>query len=261
MKVVLLAGGFGTRLSEETEARPKPMVEIGGRPLLWHLMKYYASFGHNEFFIALGYRSDVIKDYVLNYSMLSTPELTIQLRSGRVSTAGDHPEDWIVHCVDTGLETMTGGRLARLRAHVSDGTFLFTYGDGLSSVDLDALLAFHRKHGKLATITAVRPPARFGDLGLDGDRVVQFSEKPIARAGWINGGFFVFEPGVLDYIAGDATHLELEPLVNLAQDGELVAYKHPEFWQCMDTLRDLRLLEQLWSSGKAPWVRPAPSSS
>ena len=255
MKVALLAGGLGTRLAEETGTRPKPMVEVGGRPILWHLMKYYASFGHNEFLVALGYKADVIKDYFLDYSMLSTPELTIELRSGRVSTAGDAPEDWLVHLVDTGPETMTGGRLARLRAQVSDGTFMLSYGDGLSNVDLDVLLAFHRSHGKLATVTAVRPPARFGELHMDGDRVVEFSEKPMTGEGWINGGFFVFEPAVLDYIAGDETHLEVEPLANLAREGELHAFRHPDFWQCMDTLRDLRTLEELWSGGKAPWLR------
>ena len=253
MKVVVLAGGLGTRLAEETERRPKPMVEIGARPLLWHLLSYYASFGHDEFYIALGYKGWMIKEYFLNYALLAAPELTVELGSKKISTQGMHREDWKVHMVDTGEETMTGGRLRRLRSHLQDGPFMLTYGDGLSNVDLDELLAFHRTHGKLATVTAVRPPARFGDLLIDGHRVVDFVEKPTAGEGWINGGFFVFEPGVIDYIEGDATSLEREPLATLAREGQLQAFHHPGFWQCVDTLRDLRVLEQLWEKGDPPW--------
>lgn len=254
MKVVVLAGGLGTRLVEETERQPKPMVEIGGRPLLWHLLRYYASFGHDEFYIALGYKGWMIKEYFLNYALLAAPELTVELGSKQVSTQGANHEDWKVHMVDTGEETMTGGRLRRLRSHLEDGPFMLTYGDGLSNVDLDELLKFHRTHGKLATVTAVRPPARFGDLLIDGQRVVEFVEKPAAGEGWINGGFFVFEPGVLDYIDGDATSLEREPLATLANEGQLQAYLHPGFWQCVDTLRDLRVLQQLSEKGSPPWA-------
>jgi glucose-1-phosphate cytidylyltransferase len=255
MKVVLLAGGKGTRLAEETGSRPKPMVEIGSRPLLWHLMKYYASFGHREFYAALGYKGAFIKEYFLNYSKLRTPELSVDLRTGEIATAGALPEDWLVHLVDTGVGTMTGGRVARLRSHLHDSTFMLTYGDGLSNIDLDALLEFHRSHGRIATVTAVRPPARFGDMRLEGDRVVDFQEKPASGEGWINGGFFVFEPAVLDYIPGDTTHLEVEPLATLAQEDQLRAFRHDDFWQCMDTLRDLGILETHWKSGKAPWAR------
>ncbi len=253
MKVVVLAGGLGTRLSEETGRRPKPLVEIGGRPLLWHLLNYYASFGHDEFCVALGYKGWMIKEYFLNYALLAAPELSVELGSKKVSTRGGHGEDWKVHLIDTGEETMTGGRLRRLRSRLEGETFMLTYGDGLSNVDLDALLEFHRSHGKLATVTAVRPPARFGDLLIDGDRVVEFVEKPTAGEGWINGGFFVFEPPVIDYVEGDGTSLEQEPLRALARDGQLHAYHHPGFWQCVDTLRELRILEQLWEKGSPPW--------
>jgi len=254
MKVVILAGGLGTRLAEHTQVRPKPMVEIGGRPILWHIMKYYEAFGHREFFVALGYLGTVIKDYFLDYRLLGTPELVVNLSDGSFETRGRPPEDWLVHLVDTGQETMTGGRLRRLASHVGDETFMLTYGDGLSNVDLDALLDFHRSHGKIATVTAVRPPARFGGLLLEGDTVREFTEKPIIGEGWINGGFFVFEPAVFDYIEGDSTHLELEPLLTLAKEGQLQAYRHDDFWQCMDTLRDHRQLHALWESGKAPWA-------
>lgn len=254
MKVVVLAGGLGTRLAEETGARPKPMVEVGGRPVLWHILKYYEAYGHDDFYIALGYLGSVIKDYFLDYRLLATPEIRVDLRSGHVSTEGSPSEDWTVHLIDTGHDTMTGGRVLRLRDRIGNEPFMLTYGDGLSNVDLDALLAFHRSHGRLATVTAVRPPARFGGLVLEGRQVVDFTEKPVVGEGWINGGFFVFEPGVFDYIQGDATHLEQEPLHNLALDGELQAYRHDDFWQCMDTLRELRILQGLWESGKAPWA-------
>ncbi len=252
MKVVILAGGYGTRLQEETAVRPKPMVEIGGRPLLWHIMRIYAAYGHTEFFIALGYKGEVIKQYFLTY-YLYHHSFRIDLATGRVQVYNGTPENWTVHLIDTGLETQTGGRLKRLAPFLGRETFLMTYGDGVADVDLDALVAFHRRHGRLATVTAVRPPARFGGLTFDGDRVVRFVEKPSLGEGWINGGFFVLEPGVLDYIAGDATPFEGEPLERLAADGQLVAYRHPGFWQCMDTLRDVRLLESLWQSGEAPW--------
>jgi glucose-1-phosphate cytidylyltransferase len=261
MKVIVLAGGLGTRLSEETEARPKALVEIGSRPILWHILKYYSCFGHREFFVAQGYKGAMIREYFLNYRLLATPEVTVDLGAGSVAVRGGHAEDWVVHLVDTGIDTMTGGRLRRLRHHVSRETFMMTYGDGVSNVDLDELVAFHRSHGKLATVTAVRPPARFGGLVIDGDAVVEFTEKPMIGEGWINGGFFVLEPGVIDYIEGDATQFELEPLARLAKDGQLCVFRHDDFWQCMDTLREVRLLERLWRSGEAPWAARFEGSS
>ncbi len=254
MKVVVLCGGQGTRLAEATDLRPKPMVEIGGRPILWHILQHYASFGHDEFCIALGHKGQMIKDYFLNYSLRESPELTVELRTGNLSAKGAPAEDWTLHLVDTGQATMTGGRLLRLRHYLQDGTFMLTYGDGLSNVEIDRLIKFHRAHGKLATITAVRPSARFGNLMLDDQQVVDFAEKPISAEGWINGGFFVFEPGVFDFIDGDDTSLEHEPLSRLAAEGQLQAYRHTDFWQCMDTLRDLRVLEALWQDGAAPWA-------
>jgi glucose-1-phosphate cytidylyltransferase len=252
MKVVILAGGFGTRLTEETEAKPKPMVEIGGKPILWHIMKGYAHYGFKEFAIALGYKGEIIKRYFLDYARLQS-SFSVNLASGDMMRREGLSDDWTVHLMDTGLSTMTGGRIKRLASLLGRESFMATYGDGVCNVDLNALLAFHRRHGKLATITAVRPPARFGGIMFDGDRVAEFTEKPQAGEGWINGGFFVLEPEVLEYIAADETHFEREPLERLATDGQLMAYKHSEFWQCMDTLRDLRLLESLWSSGNAPW--------
>ena len=252
MKTIILAGGLGTRLSEETEVKPKPMVEIGGKPILWHIMKRYAHFGFNEFAVALGYKGDVIKRYFLDYARLNS-SFTVHLGSGDVLRQRACPEDWTVHLVDTGIQTITGGRVKRMRSLIGRETFMMTYGDGVCNIHLAKLLDFHQRHGKLATVTAVRPPARFGGLIFDGDRVTQFTEKPQAGEGWINGGFFVLEPGVLEYIAGDETHFEREPLENLASDGELMAYRHDDFWQCVDTLRDLRLLENLWATGKAPW--------
>ncbi len=236
MITVLLAGGAGTRLAEETDVRPKPMVAIGGRPILWHIMKHYAHFCCREFIVALGYRGDVIQHHFES-----------------VSQHDDAMDDWVVHLVETGLETKTGGRLKRVAARVSGGTFMMTYGDGVSNVDINALTAFHRSHGKLATVTAVRPPARFGALDLDGDRVAYVAEKLQSRQGWINGGFFVLEPAVIDYIDGDLTEWEREPLERLAADGELMAYRHDAFWHPMDTLRDKRQLEALWVGGLAPW--------
>jgi glucose-1-phosphate cytidylyltransferase len=253
MKTVILCGGLGTRLSEETQLKPKPMVEIGDRPILWHIMKIYERHGFNDFVLALGYKGELIKDYFLHYHARLS-DLTVNLRSGEVQYSNPTAEDWRVTLVDTGAGTMTGGRLLRLsdllRPH---GTFMVTYGDGVSDVDLTKLLAFHRSHGRLATLTAVRPPVRFGDVRMDGDRVTSFIEKPQAGEGWINGGFFVFEPEIFDFIPGDTTMLEREPLEALASEGQLMAYHHPAYWQCMDTMRDKAALEALWASGSAPW--------
>ena len=252
MKVIVLAGGRGTRLAEETSVRPKPMVEIGGKPLLWHLMSIYASHGANDFIVACGYRGELIKEYFRN-AYLASSDFVIDLKSGAVEVRNSPRLDWRVALVDTGLDTMTGGRLKRLRPWLDGQPFMATYGDGLGDVNITALLAFHRSHGKLATVTAVRPPARFGDLQLDGDQVGTFSEKPQAGGGWINGGFFVLEPSVLDYIVGDDISFEQGPLNTLAEEGQLMAYRHSGFWQPMDTLREKELLESLWASGSAPW--------
>lgn len=253
MKVAILAGGVGTRLVEETEVKPKPMVEIGTRPILWHIMRHYAHFDHKEFVIALGYRGDYIKKYMVDHCNLSG-NLRVSLKDGTVDVESKHEQDWTIDLVDTGLDTLTGGRIKRLAPYLSDGTFLMTWGDGVADVDLDALLAFHKKHGRLATVTAVRPPARFGRLEIDGDQVVEFSEKPQLGEGWINGAFFALEPKIFDYIEGDMTQWEREPMERLAADGQLMAYRHTGFWQCMDTLRDKRLLEHMWSKGDAPWA-------
>jgi glucose-1-phosphate cytidylyltransferase len=252
MKVVILAGGFGTRLAEETEVKPKPMVEIGGRPILWNIMKHYAHYGHKEFFIALGYKGEVIKRYFLDYYTLNG-SMTINLASGQVQVKEKKCEDWHLHLIDTGLNTLTGGRVKRLEPWLRDGTFMVTYGDGVSNLDLDSLLRFHRSHGRLATVTAVRPPARFGGLIFDGDLVVKFTEKPQTGEGWINGGFLVFEPGVFDFLTGDDSSLEADAMERLAARGQLAAYRHDGFWQCMDHLRDVRMLEKLWQSGNPPW--------
>ena len=253
MKVGILAGGVGSRLAEETESKPKPMVEIGGRPILWHIMKHYSHYGFDQFAIALGYKGACIKQYMIDYHSLSG-DLVVNCRNGKVSVQHRHDvEDWTVELVDTGQKTATGGRIKQLAPYLGSETFMLTWGDGVSNVDLQKLLAFHRSHGRLATITAVRPPARFGKLTLDEDRVVDFSEKPQLDEGWINGAFFVLEPGVIDYIEGDDTQWEKEPLERLAADGQLMAYKHDSFWQCMDTLRDRVLLENLWQSGHASW--------
>lgn len=252
-KVVILCGGRGTRLQEETTVKPKPMVEIGGWPILWHIMKIYSHYGFKEFLIALGYKGEVIKSYFLNYYYLIN-SISIDLNDGNIKVHGrQQREDWIVHLIDTGLHTETGGRIKRLASCVKNETFIMTYGDGVANINIQDLVAFHHRHGKLATITAVRPPARFGSLKFGGDLVVKFAEKPQMGEGWINGGFFVLEPGVLEYIEGDEIFFEREPLERLAQDGQLVAYKHDGFWQCMDTFRDVRLLESLWQSGNPPW--------
>jgi glucose-1-phosphate cytidylyltransferase len=252
MKVVILAGGFGTRLAEETILKPKPMIEIGGKPILWHLMNIYGAHGLREFIVALGHKSEVVKEYFLNLYALSG-DLTIDLADGKSDVHHRGHPDWHIDLVETGKETQTGGRIKRLQAMIGNETFMATYADGLAKIDLMALLAFHRSHGKLATLTAVHPPSRFGKMLINGDRVERFAEKPRDDGGWINGGFFVFEPGVFEYIAGDATSLEREPLEKLARDGELMAYCHDGFWQMMDTLQEKRLLEELWESGTAPW--------
>jgi glucose-1-phosphate cytidylyltransferase len=253
MKTLILAGGLGTRLSEETTLKPKPMVEIGGQPMLWHIMNIYAHHGFQEFVVALGYRGEVIKDYFLRFNAM-TSNLSVDLGTGKTTFHdGQHPK-WKVHMVDTGIATMTGGRVKRLQ-HWLEGeeTFMLTYGDGLSNVDIPSLIAFHHQHGKLATVTAVRPPARFGGLRLDGDQVTRFAEKPQAGEGWINGGFFVLNRKVFDYIDGDGTFWEHEPLERLTAEGQLMAYRHEGFWQPMDTLREKQMLEEWWASGHAPW--------
>ena len=252
MRVVVLAGGLGTRLSEETERVPKPMVGIGGMPMLWHIMKVYEAADMRHFVVALGYKGEVVKRFFLDYRLMRA-DLSITTRTGDVAVSGDHHEDWTVDLVDTGLHTQTGGRLKRLAPYLGNSTFMLTYGDGVSDVNVNELLAFHRKNGKIATLTAVRPPARFGHMHFDGELITQFNEKPQTESGWINGGFFAFEPKILDLIPGDDAWLEREPLEKCAEMRELVAYKHQNFWQCMDTVRDRRLLEELWSSGKAPW--------
>jgi glucose-1-phosphate cytidylyltransferase len=251
MHTVILAGGFGSRLSEETVSKPKPMVEIGGDPILWHILKHYAHYGHSDFVIALGYRGEVIKQYFAQYAAL-VGEVTVRTGPGVVERSNPMIDDWTVHLVDTGVAMATGGRMRRV-AHLLDGTFMMTFGDGVSDVDLDRLITFHRGHGRLATITAVRPPARFGHVELDGDTVVEFSEKPQTGEGWINGGYMVLERRVLEYIESDGEYFQREPLERLAKDGQLMAYRHESFWQCMDTLRDRVLLEDLWTSGNAPW--------
>lgn len=255
MRAVILAGGRGTRLAEETEVRPKPMVEIGGRPILWHILKLFSHHGVNDFFIALGYRGEFIKQFFRDYNSLSG-NMTVNLARGTVEEIDRRPEDWIVNLIDTGPDTTTGSRVKRLEPHLRDGTFMVTYGDGVSDVDIKSLLAFHRSHGKIATLTAVRPMARFGAIqfaGNNSDLVANFTEKPQVGEGWINGGFLVFEPGVFDYLEHSRSSLEADALQRLAADGELAAYRHNGFWQCMDTLREKNMLEGYWQSGEAPW--------
>jgi glucose-1-phosphate cytidylyltransferase len=254
MKVIILAGGLGSRLSEETAIRPKPMVEIGGKPILWHIMKTYAIQGINEFIIALGYKAEVVKQYFLSFYAINS-DLSIDLASGETTIHKNGDQlNWKVHLVDTGLHTQTGGRLKRLRHWLGNNeTFLFTYGDGVADLDVKALLEFHNRSGKLATVTTVRSPARFGRIGFEGDRVVEFYEKPETGEGWINGGYFVLNTRAIDYIEGDETVWEREPVEQLAHESQLVGYRHHGFWSCMDTLKEKNLLEELWSSGKAPW--------
>ena len=253
MKTVILAGGVGTRLAEETEVKPKPMVEVGGQPILWHILKHYAHYGIKEFFVALGYRGEVIKRFFMDYHSLNG-SISIDLASGQVDRDDRECEDWVVHLKNTGEKTNTGGRVKRLEPFLNDGTFMMTYGDGVCDVNLHDLLACHRAHGRIATVTAVRPPARFGGLILDGDStVVDFTEKPQIGEGWINGGFMVCEPQIFNYLKDDDSSLEADALERLASEGQLAAYQHEGFWQCMDTMRDMRLLQGLWQSGRAPW--------
>jgi glucose-1-phosphate cytidylyltransferase len=252
MKVVILAGGLGSRLAEETEAKPKPMVEVGGQPILWHIMRHYAHYGFKEFYLALGYRGQVIKRYFLDYYNLSG-QVSVDLGTGARKVDNREPEDWKVHLIDTGQATNTGGRVKRLQHLLEGEPFMLTYGDGVCDINLQELLRFHRSTGRVGTVTAVRPPARFGGLIFKGDLVSEFTEKPQIGEGWINGGFMVFEPEIFEYLAGDQSSLEADALDKLARDGQLAAYRHDRFWQCMDTLRDLRLLESLWQTGRAPW--------
>lgn len=252
IKVGILAGGFGTRLAEETEVRPKPMVEIGCRPILWHIMKHYGHFGFKNFVIALGYKGEIIKKYLLDFGSLHG-NLTIDLKNNHVEAHQGPGLDWTMELIDTGIKTQTGGRIRRLAPYLGKGTFMITWGDGVADLDLNRLLEFHRSHGRLATVTAVRPPARYGYMKFSNNRVTEFTEKPQIGEGWINGAFFVLEPGVLEYIENDETIWEREPMERLARDGELMAFKHSGFWQCMDTLREKHILESLWQSGHAPW--------
>jgi glucose-1-phosphate cytidylyltransferase len=252
MKAVILAGGLGTRLQEETNTKPKPMVEIGGQPILWHILNIFSTHGVNEFYIALGYKAEVIKNYFLNYYYLQD-DITVRLHDGSVEVHNRNSEDWVIHLIHTGNNTQTGGRIKRLQPYLQGEPFFMTYGDGVADIDISKLLAFHQKNKKLATITAVRPPSRFGGMAFNGERVLSFSEKPQIGEGWINGGFFVLEPDVMEYIPGDQSSWEYEPINKLITENQLVAYQHDGFWQCMDTLRDVRLLETLWAEGKAPW--------
>jgi len=254
MKVILLAGGFGTRLAEYTEILPKPMVPIGSQPILWHIMQLFADYDHKNFYIACGYKADVIKQYFLNYPALNA-DFTINLGTGKVTTLMKKEIDWQVSVIYTGINSMTGGRVKRLQSLIGNETCFLTYGDGLANINLDDLLAYHRRHGRMVTVTAVRPSARFGELEISDGQVISFQEKPQVRQGWINGGFFVVEPEFFDLIAGEDTVLEAEPLEKATALGELMAYQHEGFWQCMDTKRDRDLLESLWQSGKAPWSR------
>ncbi len=253
MKVVILAGGLGTRLSEETDVKPKPMVEIGGKPILWHIMKIYSHYGFNDFIICLGYKGYVIKEYFANY-FLHQSDVTIDLKNNKINVHCCKAEDWKITLIDTGLHTMTGGRIKRIKPYTENKTFMVTYGDGVANINIPELVKFHKKHGRFATVTAVQPLGRFGSLELDNnDNVISFIEKPKGDGAWINGGFFVLEPEVFDYIEGDDTIWERTPLERLAKDSQLVAYKHYGFWKPMDTLRDKLEIENLWNSQKAEW--------
>jgi glucose-1-phosphate cytidylyltransferase len=256
MKTILLAGGLGTRLSEETSVRPKPMVEIGGMPILWHIMKTYSHYGYNDFLIALGYKGDVIKEFFLNYK-LHKSDMVVNLRSGDLKYENDFSENWKVGLYETGLNSMTGGRLFNLKKLLKPGeTFMLTYGDGVSNINISELVEFHKSHGKIATLSAVRPPARFGSIIMNElGQINEFKEKPQVGEGWINGGYFVFNYDIFDYLQSETTILEREPLEKLAKDGELVAYRHEGFWHCMDTIRDKDNLNEIWASGNAPWKK------
>jgi len=253
MKAVILAGGLGTRFSEETVLRPKPMIEIGGKPILWHIMKIYAAYNVTEFVIALGYKAEIIKEYFLNFYAFNN-DISIDLSNGKTTIHDGKQPNWKIHLVDTGMHTQTGGRLKRLKKWLADGeTFLFTYGDGVADLDIEATIKFHQSHGKLATVTTVRSPARFGRIGFEGDRIANFNEKPQSGEGWINGGFFVLNGKAIDYIADDDTAWEKAPLEGLSQDGQMMGYRHYGFWSCMDTLREKNYLEELWDTKNAPW--------
>jgi len=255
MKVILLCGGYGTRLGEETQLKPKPMVEIGGKPILWHIMKIFEKHNMQDFHLALGYKADFIKDYFLKYNSLNN-DFSVNLKSGKIEFNDIIKENWNINLTDTGLNTMTGGRLLRLKESLkNEETFMLTYGDGVSNVDLTRLLKFHKSHGKIATVTAVRPPVRFGELIINDNKVEEFAEKPQAGKGWINGGFFVFNKEIFNYIEDDSIMLEREPLEKLSKMGELMAYKHDDFWQCMDTIREKEILEGLLNSNSAPWLK------
>ncbi len=256
MKTVILCGGLGTRLAEETEVRPKPMVTIGGKPILWHIMEIYSRHGHKDFVLALGYMGDVIKSYFLNYHALSM-DFTVNLADGKVNFDNQQiKRDWLVKLVETGKATQTGGRLLRLRDSLAgEDTFMLTYGDGVSNVNINDLLKFHKSHGKVATVTTVRPTARFGGLEIDAGKVTQFKEKHQSGSGWINGGFFVFDKRIFEYLEDDTTVLETAPMENLVKGGQLMAYQHEKFWQCMDTIRERNFLEDLWATGDAPWTQ------
>lgn len=253
MKAVILAGGFGTRFSEETDIRPKPMIEIGGKPILWHIMRIYAAYNVTEFIIALGYKAEIIKEYFLNFYAINN-DLTIDLANGKTTIHDGKQPNWKIHLVDTGIHTQTGGRLKRLKKWLDDDeTFLFTYGDGVADLDIESVLKFHYSHGKLATVTTVRTPARFGRIGFEGDRICNFHEKPESGEGWINGGFFVLNAKAINYISDDNISWEKEPLEGLAKDGQMMGYRHYGFWSCMDTLKEKNILEELWTTRKAPW--------
>jgi glucose-1-phosphate cytidylyltransferase len=252
LKIVILAGGLGTRLSEETVVKPKPMVEIGSNPIIWHIMNIYGFYGFNDFLLALGYKGDYIKNYFMNYYNLQS-DLKISLKTGEITVDRKCSMDWDIHLVDTGNSTMTGGRIKRLEKEIGNESFMVTYGDGVADVDIKKLYDFHKSHGKIGTITAVRPAARFGEMMIVNDNVTEFKEKPQTMEGWINGGFMIFNKEIFDYISDDTTILEAEPLEKLSKDGQLMAYKHYGFWQCMDTIRDKQTLEALWNAGTAPW--------
>lgn len=252
MKSIILSGGFGTRLSEYTESIPKPMVTIGGRPILWHIMNSYAKFGYKDFHVALGYKAQVVKDYFLNYHQLNS-DFSVDLSSGKVTTHQIQKADWQLTLVDTGLNTMTGGRVKKMQPYIGNETFMLTYGDGVTNINISKLVDFHKSHGKMVTVSAVHPAARFGEMNLDGAKVSSFSEKPQTTEGWINGGYFVIEPDFFDLIEGDDTILEKDPLEKVTQMGELMAFKHDGFWQCMDTKRDREYLESLWESNANMW--------
>ena len=255
MKVILLCGGYGTRLGEETQLKPKPMVEICGKPILWHIMKIFEKHNMQDFHLALGYKADFIKDYFLKYNSLNN-DFSVNLKSGKIKFNDIIEENWNINLTDTGLKTMTGGRLLRLKESLkNEEIFMLTYGDGVSNVDLTKLLEFHKSHGKIATVTAVRPPIRFGELIINDNKVEEFAEKPQSGKGWINGGFFVFNKEIFNYIEDDSIMLEREPLEKLSKMGELMAYKHDDFWQCMDTIREKEILEALLNSNSAPWLK------